>query len=60
LFTVALDFGAGAFDGTPRWLEIAVRAGGEGSYTRFSPRHPLPLAASITAQPAALNVMTSP
>ena len=29
LFTVMLDFGAGAFDGRPRWLEIGVqRAGG--------------------------------
>lgn len=24
IFTVALDFGPGAFDGAPRWLEIAV------------------------------------
>ena len=25
LFTVTLDFGAGAFDGRPRWLEIGVQ-----------------------------------
>lgn len=27
-FTVTLDFGAGAFDGGPRWLELAVRSNG--------------------------------
>jgi hypothetical protein len=60
LFTVALDFGAGAFDGTARWLEIAVRASDGGSYTLLSPRHPFPLAASMTAQPTALTAMTRP
>jgi hypothetical protein len=42
LFTVALDFGAGAFDGSARWLEIAVRPGAStGSYTNLTPRQPL-------------------
>ena len=31
LFTVSLDFG-GQFDGTARWLEIAVRTNGVGSF----------------------------
>jgi hypothetical protein len=39
VFTVELDFGAGAFDGDERWLEIEVRhpAGG-GGYTLLTPR----------------------
>src|SRR5438045_3518480 len=32
-FTVALDFGAGSFDGNARWLDIQVRPGGGGAYT---------------------------
>ena len=39
LFTVSLDFGAGAFDGNARWLEIAVRPGAStGIHTVLSPR----------------------
>ena len=35
LFTVQLDFGAEAFDGNPRWLEIEVEfPSGEGNWTR--------------------------
>lgn len=47
LFTVALNstgqFGASAFNGEARWLQIAVRspAGGVGSFTTLSPRQPL-------------------
>ena len=29
LFTVALDFGSGIFNGSPRWLQIAARKTGE-------------------------------
>src|SRR2546423_13341162 len=32
LFTVAIDPGAGIFTGTPRWLDIAVRTNGSGSF----------------------------
>ena len=50
LFTVALDFGAGAFDGSARWLEIGVRTNGSGGgFTTLSPRQPL------TAAPYALR-----
>jgi len=41
LFTVALDFGAGVFDGNARWLEIAVRPAGGGAFTSLTPRQPL-------------------
>ncbi len=41
-FTTQLDFGAAAFDGDARWLEIAVDyPSGTGSFTALSPRQPL-------------------
>jgi hypothetical protein len=42
LFTVDLDFGANAFRGDARWMEIAVRPGtSTGTYTVLSPRQPV-------------------
>jgi hypothetical protein len=39
LFMISeLDFGAGAFDGNPRWLEIAVKCSSDASYITLSPR----------------------
>ncbi|MGC9399008.1 MAG: hypothetical protein ACP5HM_07710 [Anaerolineae bacterium] len=50
-FTVQLDFGASAFTGDARWLEVAVRAGSStGSYTALSPRQ------ALTAAPYALSL----
>jgi hypothetical protein len=49
LFTVALDFGAGAFTGDARWLEIGVRINGGGAFTTLIPRQP------ITATPYAVT-----
>lgn len=50
LFTTQLDFGAGVFDGSPRWLEIGVRTnGGAGAYTLLSPRQ------LLTATPYAIR-----
>lgn len=40
LFTVTLDFGAGVFDGTSRWLEIGVRTNANDDFTILSPRQP--------------------
>ncbi len=40
-FTTTLDFGSGAFTGNARWLQIAVRPAGQGSYTILTPRHEL-------------------
>jgi trimeric autotransporter adhesin len=47
-FTVTLDFGAGAFSGANRWLQIGVRTNGNGgAFTTLNPRQP------ITATPYA-------
>lgn len=54
LFTVTLDFGAGAFDGSARWLQIAARPGAStGGYTNLAPRTP------ITATPYAVFANTA-
>jgi hypothetical protein len=54
LFTVTLDFGAGAFAGDARWLEIAVRSpAGSGGYTTLTPRQELtPASYSLYANSA--------
>ncbi|MCC6819436.1 MAG: tail fiber domain-containing protein, partial [Verrucomicrobia subdivision 3 bacterium] len=53
IFTVTLDFGA-AFDGSARWLQIAVRSGASvGAYTNLIPRQP------ITATPYALRALNA-
>jgi len=42
LFTTTLNFGATVLDGSPRWLEIAVRTNGSAAvHTALSPRQPL-------------------
>lgn len=53
LFTVTLDFGAGVFDGTARWLEIGVRTNATDDFATLSPRQPL------TASPYAIFAGTS-
>lgn len=45
LFTVELDFGAAAFSGDARWLEIQVKTTGDPDYTLLTPRQ------KITAAP---------
>ncbi len=53
LFTVQLDFGAGAFDGAGRWLELAARpAGSIEALSVFDPRQP------VTAVPYALYALS--
>jgi hypothetical protein len=55
LFTVQLDFGAGAFDGRPRWLEIEVSCpAGVGEYATLSPRQ------LLTPAPYALYAADAP
>jgi hypothetical protein len=51
LFTTNLDFGTSAFQGDARWLQIAVRQSGGGSYTTLSPRQ------ALTAAPYALSLI---
>jgi len=41
VFTTQLDFGASAFPGADRFLEISVRLAGSGSFTVLSPRQPV-------------------
>lgn len=56
LFTAFLEFGANAFDGEGRWLELAVRPGsqsGDAGFTTLSPRQ------LITGAPYALFAKTS-
>ncbi len=49
VFTVRLDFGAAAFGGEARWLQIAVRPGtSTGSFTTLTPRQ------ELTPTPSAL------
>lgn len=42
LVTAGLDFGAGAFNGSPRWLQVSVRSpSGPGAFTTLTPRQPI-------------------
>jgi hypothetical protein len=38
LFTLVLDFGAGAFTGADRWLEVGASTNGAGTFATLSPR----------------------
>jgi hypothetical protein len=54
VFSVQLDFGQGVFDGSARYLEIAVRpAGSKDPYTTLSPRQ------AITATPYSVRSMNA-
>jgi len=53
LFAISLDFGAPAFDGTGRWLEVAVRTNGNSSFTTLAPRQ------KITATPYAIRSLSA-
>ncbi len=45
IFTAMVDFGAAAFDGDARWLQIAVRSpAGSGTFETLAPRQPLTVA----------------
>jgi hypothetical protein len=41
LFTATVDFGASSFNGDARFMEIATRQSGGGSYTTLAPRQPI-------------------
>jgi hypothetical protein len=51
IFTAAIDFGASAFAGNARWLEIGVDVAGGTSYTWMTPRQ------RVTAAPMAVYAL---
>src|SRR5690242_4071561 len=54
IFTVQLDFGSGAFNGAPRFIEIGVRPmGSPDAYTVLSPRQP------VTSTPYSVRSLNS-
>jgi hypothetical protein len=53
IFTVQLDFGASAFPGANRFLEIAVRPAGVGSFTTLTPRQ------QISSTPYAIQTLNA-
>lgn len=53
VFTTQLDFGANAFPGPNRYLEISVRLAGSGAFTILSPRQ------QITSTPYAVRSLTA-
>lgn len=54
VFTVQLDFGASAFTGDSRWLEISAMCPGDGGWTLLTPRQQLrPSPYALFAQSAA-------
>jgi hypothetical protein len=53
VFTVSLDFGASAFNGAARFLEISARPSSGGAFTLLSPRQP------ITSTPYAVRSLNA-
>jgi len=53
VFSVQLDFGASAFPGANRWLEISARLSGEAAFTTLSPRQ------RITSIPYAIRSLNA-
>lgn len=41
LFTTAIDFGGGIYNGNAYWIQLGVRTNGSGAFTALSPRQPL-------------------
>jgi len=57
LFMTPLDFGVAPFDGSDRWLEIAVRTNGSGAFSTLTSRQQITLAPyAIMAQAALFAV----
>ena len=53
VFTVTLDFGANAFSGASRFMEISARPSGSGAFTLLTPRQP------ITSTPYAVRSLNT-
>ncbi len=62
LFVTALDFGAAAFNGEARWLEISVKCTGDPGFTTLTPRQVVAPAPYALALPGlrTLHNATSP
>jgi hypothetical protein len=62
LFVTALDFGAAAFNGEARWLEIGVKCAGDPGFTTLSPRQaiaPAPYALALPGMRTEQNTISS-
>ncbi len=62
LFTTVLDFGAAAFDGAPRWLEIGMRTNGSSAaYNLLLPRTAINATpyATFATTPAAVGALSN-
>ena len=59
IFTTQLDFGASAFPGADRWLEISVRLAGGGPFTLLSPRQPISSTPYAVRSASAANADTA-
>ena len=53
VFTVQLDFGVGAFPGANRFVEIAVKPAGAGSFTTLAPRQ------QISSSPYSIRTLSA-
>jgi hypothetical protein len=53
IFTVALDFGANAFNGASRYLEVSTRPTGAGAFTLLTPRQ------AISSTPYAVRSLST-
>lgn len=53
VFSVTLDFGSSVFDGSNRWLEIAVKRPADATYTTLTPRH------QISSVPYSVKIKTA-
>ncbi len=59
LFTATLDFGANAFTGPARWLEIGVRTNGGSAFNPLTPRQPAtPTPYAIYAESASASQLS--
>ena len=60
LFTIAdLDFGAAAFNGEARWLQVAVKCAGDADFVPFAARQPITPAPYALYSPTAATAITA-
>lgn len=59
LFSVALNFGSGVFNGSNLWLQIGVRTNGGGAFTELAPMQPI-LASPYAIMAGAASNLSGP